>query len=294
MPINVTFDTPPIPPSSTDKTNFRLRYDAFLAFIQSLGAKLITFVTQINALETNMITKEASAVAASDIAVGAANYQGDWVANSYSKGQSVSLNGIRYISKVNLNTDTPPSTNWQKIGTAAEIADVIHAATAEVPGDTDEFGYWDSLTGLFRKVTFANFATYFAKLVSPAFTGIPTAPTAAAGTNTTQLATTAFVQGEGFSKLGVGQTWQDVTASRAFGTTYTNTTGKPIYVFVAGTIQAGATTRISLYVSGIEVTYFNTTGGSFSLPWVCGIIPNGAQYYVTQASSSVVKWTELR
>jgi hypothetical protein len=31
---------------------------------------------------------------------------------------------------------------------------------------------------------------------SPAFTGTPTAPTAAAGTNTTQLATTAFVQGE--------------------------------------------------------------------------------------------------
>lgn len=29
---------------------------------------------------------------------------------------------------------------------------------------------------------------------SPAFTGTPTAPTAASGTNTTQLATTAFVQ----------------------------------------------------------------------------------------------------
>lgn len=34
-----------------------------------------------------------------------------------------------------------------------------------------------------------------APLASPAFTGAPTAPTAAAGTNTTQIATTAFVQG---------------------------------------------------------------------------------------------------
>lgn len=34
-----------------------------------------------------------------------------------------------------------------------------------------------------------------APLASPAFTGTPTAPTATAGTNTTQLATTAFVQG---------------------------------------------------------------------------------------------------
>ena len=32
-----------------------------------------------------------------------------------------------------------------------------------------------------------------ANIASPAFTGTPTAPTAAAGTNTTQVATTAFV-----------------------------------------------------------------------------------------------------
>jgi hypothetical protein len=32
--------------------------------------------------------------------------------------------------------------------------------------------------------------------VSPAFTGVPTAPTAATTTNTTQIATTAFVQQE--------------------------------------------------------------------------------------------------
>jgi hypothetical protein len=36
----------------------------------------------------------------------------------------------------------------------------------------------------------------FAPLASPALTGVPTAPTAAAATNTTQVATTAFVRGE--------------------------------------------------------------------------------------------------
>ena len=35
-----------------------------------------------------------------------------------------------------------------------------------------------------------------AAIASPAFTGTPTAPTAASGTNTTQIATTAFVQAE--------------------------------------------------------------------------------------------------
>ena len=34
----------------------------------------------------------------------------------------------------------------------------------------------------------------YALLNNPHFTGTPTAPTAAAGTNTTQIATTAFVQ----------------------------------------------------------------------------------------------------
>ncbi len=36
----------------------------------------------------------------------------------------------------------------------------------------------------------------YAPLASPTFTGVPAAPTAAGGTNTTQVATTAFVQGE--------------------------------------------------------------------------------------------------
>lgn len=35
---------------------------------------------------------------------------------------------------------------------------------------------------------------------SPAFTGTPTAPTAAASANSTQIATTAFVKGQGYSK----------------------------------------------------------------------------------------------
>lgn len=44
----------------------------------------------------------------------------------------------------------------------------------------------------------------YARLNTPTFTGIPAAPTAAAGTNTTQIATTAFVQNElatGFSDV---------------------------------------------------------------------------------------------
>ena len=46
-----------------------------------------------------------------------------------------------------------------------------------------------------------------APLTSPTFTGTPAAPTAAAGTNTTQIATTAYVQGESFAKTNVAQSF---------------------------------------------------------------------------------------
>jgi hypothetical protein len=64
------------------------------------------------------------------------------------------------------------------------------------------------------RVGLAGLAAY-AKLASPAFTGTPTAPTAAPGTNTTQLATTAFVLANAGSgsvsddAFGVG--WDGVT-----------------------------------------------------------------------------------
>tara|TARA_B100001939_G_scaffold194618_1_gene167364 strand:+ start:1458 stop:2123 length:666 start_codon:yes stop_codon:yes gene_type:complete len=46
-----------------------------------------------------------------------------------------------------------------------------------------------------------------ATLASPTFTGTPAAPTAAAGTNTTQIATTAYVQAEPFAKTNVAQSF---------------------------------------------------------------------------------------
>lgn len=51
----------------------------------------------------------------------------------------------------------------------------------------------DQIAACITAKTLTDIETAFAALASPAFTGTPTAPTAAPGTNTTQLATTAFV-----------------------------------------------------------------------------------------------------
>ena len=53
---------------------------------------------------------------------------------------------------------------------------------------------WGSITGTITDQTdLVNKLGEKANIASPTFTGTPAAPTAAAGTNTTQIATTAFV-----------------------------------------------------------------------------------------------------
>lgn len=137
-----------------------------------------------------------------------------------------------------------------------------------------------------------------APVVSPVFTGTPTAPTASAGTNTTQLATTAFAQAAvtnaiNNNSIGIGQTWQNMTASRTKDTAYTNTTGRPICVSVnfAGTTDLDA---FRVYVDGVDV--FGPIDAwlvNFVSP-VSVIVPKGSTYQISYAYGSVAKWVELR
>ena len=70
--------------------------------------------------------------------------------------------------------------------TAAEL-NILDGATVTVT----EVNYLSGVTSALQTQLDAK-----APLASPTFTGTPAAPTAAAGTDTTQVATTAFVQGE--------------------------------------------------------------------------------------------------
>ena len=91
--------------------------------------------------------------------------------------------------------------------------------------------------------------------------------------------------------LGVGQTWQDLTASRSLATTYTNSTGKPIMVSV--TWEQSNQNEMTLTVGGISVDRGrqNQVGGGGA---VQAIVPTGATYSVTSTGNSIVNWMELR
>lgn len=126
---------------------------------------------------------------------------------------------------------------------------------------------------------------------SPAFTETPTAPTATAGTNTTQLATTAYAMGAG---IGSNQTWQDVTASRSAGTTYTNSTGKPIFISIVGPANTSVTRTISLTIDSKLVMRMHLDNSSNKGYSVSGLVPNGSSYFLTETGNTFTNWSELR
>ena len=119
---------------------------------------------------------------------------------------------------------------------------------------------------------------------------------ATAGTWATAPST---IQGQGgqaladMSSLGYGQTWQNVLGGRAVGTTYYNTTGKPIFVSVIG--GGSPITTHQLTINGIVVSWSNVSGANDMLT-VCGIVPAGSSYSITFSgtSASLNSWNELR
>jgi hypothetical protein len=97
------------------------------------------------------------------------------------------------------------------------------------------------------------------------------------------------------SSLGYGQTYQDLTGSRAKDTTYYNTTGKPILISVTGNIAA--TGQGSLKINGVVSSYgfYNSTTNNSYFALV-SVVPVGASYIWATVSGTLTlqSWSELR
>ena len=106
--------------------------------------------------------------------------------------------------------------------------------------------------------------------------------------------------------IGVGQTWTDVTSSRAKATEYQNTTGKPIMVSISFTTSN--THRGQLQVSSTSgsgfITIADADGGDYysssasngHYANITAIIPNNIYYKLIETSTTltVQVWSELR
>ena len=105
--------------------------------------------------------------------------------------------------------------------------------------------------------------------------------------------------------IGVGQSWNDVTSSRAKDTEYQNTTGKPIMISVffttdftaRGQIQVSASSGSGFFTiaDADGGDYYSATADTDHYANLSVIIPNNIYYKLVGNNASLVLrgWTEL-
>lgn len=120
---------------------------------------------------------------------------------------------------------------------------------------------------------------------------------ATAGTYATAPSLVQGVGGEAFAALnsiGYGQSWQNLSGNRFVGSTYYNTTSRPIQVSVTISPTTGGPIAI-FSVNGVQAGYSQFVYNSFVGSINGVIVPPGASYVLSiSGSASLASWYELR
>ena len=199
------------------------------------------------------------------------------------------------------NLTTTPT--FKADGTTAKTI-VKGANTALAAGDIAGAGHWLRLDfdATLDKWVLLNPATGVTSTTVPDATttvkgkvALATSAEITAGTDPNKAITSAALAGATLvqASVGFGQTYQDVTGSRALSTTYTNSLTRPILVSVDFTIPS--TGQIVAKIGGVAVAWSNSqqSGNDTGLQF---IVPPGATYRIdpTAGTPTPVKWFELK
>ena len=117
--------------------------------------------------------------------------------------------------------------------------------------------------------------------------------------NSTNITDATIAQGDldtTIIPIGAGQTWTNVASSRALGTTYTNSTGRPIVVAVQQQSTGGPTGfsgGFTINSVGMPAPYSYSPNAGYASA-VFYIVPNGATYACATSATSLGLWYELR
>ncbi len=98
-------------------------------------------------------------------------------------------------------------------------------------------------------------------------------------------------------KLDLNQVWTTVTGSRAHGTTYVNSTGKPIKVSANVTMSGGVSASWQVSEDGSTwITVGASSNSGFTYQGIYFEVPAGHSYRVSggTGSATIGRWTELR
>jgi hypothetical protein len=175
-------------------------------------------------------------------------------------------------------TPTAPTAAQSDSSTALATTAFVHAAVNALGTTVQSF---NGRTGVVSLIGNDISAAGGALLVAPAFTGVPTAPTATTGTNTTQLATCAFVEAALSSASGgvssfntrtgaVTLILSDVTSIGGAPLASPNFTGVPtaptaVQTSNDTTVATTAYVRAALAAAPGGVSSFNTRTGAITL-----------------------------
>ena len=192
-----------------------------------------------------------------------------------------------------------PGTNGNILTSAASVAVVTAAISATtmtvsaVTSGTLSIGQTISGTGVTGGTTITALGT------GTGGTGTYTVSASQTVSSTTITGTVQVWESAANTGLGVGQTWTNVTGSRALSTTYTNSTGKPIEISVGGYTGGASGGAMYCTMNGGVSVYFGSwysAGGSYPFAGTV-IVPVGATYLVafatTVGSPSYNFWYEL-
>jgi len=94
-------------------------------------------------------------------------------------------------------------------------------------------------------------------------------------------------------EIGDGQSWTDVSGSRSSGVTYTNSTGKSIFVIVdIGTSSTHNSYTLEIGGSTICSPINSSANTNYSYP-ISFIVPDGVTYKITVSTGTIDDWWEL-
>jgi hypothetical protein len=165
---------------------------------------------------------------------------------------------IKFVKDI---TTKPTSTiNFSEAGSSYSAVQVgaLTAASATI-GDVSntELQYLNGVTSAIQtQIDSKATASLYATLANPTFTGVPAAPTAAADTITTQIATTAYVVGQGYLKSTVAEvTYANLTGAQLVRPNLTSATET---VTVSATAATG-TVNVDLSTSAVKYYTSNAT-----------------------------------
>jgi hypothetical protein len=95
----------------------------------------------------------------------------------------------------------------------------------------------------------------------------------------------------GSNAIGHGQTFQNVTGSRALNSDYTNNTGRTIQV--SASCSSTAPAFVAYRINGVTFAQNSVPGGGYAVG-VTFLVPPGATYAVYIQNGTLSHWYEVR